>query len=579
MHSIANVFRMAVCGLMAVVLLVGGMSVWISHGQAGALDGVTASSDLMRNHMRADMMHDAIKADVLEMLRAQSLGEDVSEVSTALEEHAEILAAGIKRDMAATEAPEVVAAATSANADVEAYLQAARSVADTLKSGQGDATAMLPAFLAAYSRLEGGMEAVSEKIAAHVEGMNKSAERRARLGEIAIGVGIIFTVLGVILAGIGSTRYLVRPLVSLIAATQRLAEGERTTEVPSLDRRDELGGLARATLAFRDQVIAAEQATTEQADLLVSTIGHGLSRLAVGDLTIRIDAGLQGQFAQLERDFNSAVEALRGAVAKVSESTDRIATGADEIRQASDDLSHRTEEQAARLEQAVTQLAEVTSVVAQTAAAAADADSTVTLIRRDSKQSGDVVARAVEAMDAIARQSSEITQIIGLIDGIAFQTNLLALNAGVEAARAGEAGKGFAVVAAEVRALAQRTTDAASEVKSRVSAAGEQVQAGVSLVSETGDMLHLIVGHVGQISDMIGTIAATSGDQASRLRQINDAVADMDRVTQQNAAMVEQSTAATSVLAEAATELSREVGQFTITKANGRARERQRLAA
>ncbi|WP_294194334.1 methyl-accepting chemotaxis protein, partial [uncultured Sphingomonas sp.] len=239
-----------------------------------------------------------------------------------------------------------------------------------------------------------------------------------------------------------------------------------------------------------------------------------------------------------------------------------INSGAADIRQASDDLSQRTEQQAASLEETAAAMDEITSTVRETAAGARRANDAVVDARSEAESSGEVVRRAVDAMGGIERASNEISEIISVIDGIAFQTNLLALNAGVEAARAGDAGKGFAVVASEVRALAQRSADAAKDVKTKILASSEQVEAGVALVSETGKALQRIITRIGEISTLVSTIAASAEHQATGLQQVNTAVSEMDGVTQQNAAMVEEATAAARSLAEEADRLTAEVSRF-----------------
>lgn len=245
-------------------------------------------------------------------------------------------------------------------------------------------------------------------------------------------------------------------------------------------------------------------------------------------------------------------------------------TGANEVRSASDDLSQRTEQQAAGTEETAAAMDEITTGVRATAGGANRANAIVAAARKDTEQSGEVVRRAVDAMGAIERSSSEISEIIGVIDGIAFQTNLLALNAGVEAARAGDAGKGFAVVASEVRALAQRSADAAKDVKDRIQASTTQVGMGVDLVSETGRSLETICLRIVEISTLVSDIAASAEQQATGLQQVNTAVAHMDGTTQQNAAMVEQATAAARHLAAEAEVLAQEVAQFRLEHDAGR---------
>ena len=228
-------------------------------------------------------------------------------------------------------------------------------------------------------------------------------------------------------------------------------------------------------------------------------------------------------------------------------------------------MSRRTEHNAATLEETAAALDEITATVKRTAEGAKQADQVVRNARADAEQSGVIVSNAVEAMSKIERSAKEISQIIGVIDEIAFQTNLLALNAGVEAARAGDAGRGFAVVASEVRALAQRSADAAKEIKTLIGASTQQVGQGVSLVGQTGEALQRIVGGVGEITTLVTEIAASSQEQSAGLSQVNIAVNQMDQVTQQNAAMVEESTAAAHSLRREANQLAQLVARFRVS--------------
>jgi methyl-accepting chemotaxis protein len=228
------------------------------------------------------------------------------------------------------------------------------------------------------------------------------------------------------------------------------------------------------------------------------------------------------------------------------------------------DLAERTEREAAALQQSSSALDEVTRSIRDGAGAATGASSAMADTRTEAERGDAIVRQAIDAMHGIERASNEIAEIISLIDGIAFQTNLLALNAGVEAARAGEAGKGFAVVANEVRALAQRSADAASDVKTRILSAIHHVKSGVELVDETGQALQRIIERVGSVSVIMATIARASDHQAESLGQVNIAINEMDGVTQQNAAMVEESTAAANLLARESEQLAGAVATFTV---------------
>jgi len=283
--------------------------------------------------------------------------------------------------------------------------------------------------------------------------------------------------------------------------------------------------------------------------IIVSSVGRGLSALATGDLTARIDADLSGPFAHLKSDFNAAMDQLQNTMKSVLDSTSGITTGAGEIASATDDLSRRTEQQAATLEQTAAAMEEITASVKSTSTNIRAANASATAAKAAAEDGGKVVGTAVGAMDAIAQSSKKITDIIGVIDEIAFQTNLLALNAGVEAARAGDAGRGFAVVASEVRALAGRSSDAAKQIKVLISASGEQVEAGVKYVGDTGEALNRIVQQILQINALVSQVSQAAEQQSHGISEVNTAVSQMDQVTQQNAAMVEESTAAARSLA------------------------------
>jgi methyl-accepting chemotaxis protein len=300
----------------------------------------------------------------------------------------------------------------------------------------------------------------------------------------------------------------------------------------------------------------------KQINVVVESLGAALSELAAGDLETGLYIDVAPEFAKLKADFNSAASTLKSTISLVKKGAGSIKLGTEEISQASDDLSRRTENQAASLEQTAAAVKEITDTVNKTARGATHARETVSVAKADAEKSGEVVRRAIEAMNGIESSSKQISQIIGVIDEIAFQTNLLALNAGVEAARAGDAGRGFAVVASEVRALAQRSAEAAKEIKGLISASTGQVAQGVQLVGETGLALTRIVTQVAEINTIVTEIAASANEQAHGLEQVNTAVNEMDQVTQQNAAMVEEATAATQTLAQQTEELASLVSRF-----------------
>ena len=310
------------------------------------------------------------------------------------------------------------------------------------------------------------------------------------------------------------------------------------------------------------------QAQTES-DEAVAGLTAALSALAQGDVTVRLSKPFATRYEALRSDFNSAIERVENALAAVAAGASSIRAGAGEIAVAADQLAQRTEQQAASLEEAVAALAGVSDAMRVAAEGAERARGMVGSTNGDAKNSAAIVADAVEAMAHISQSSAKVNQIISVIDEIAFQTNLLALNAGVEAARAGEAGKGFAVVASEVRALALRSAEAAKEIKGLIATSGSQVESGVKLVGATGDSLDKIVAEMLRINKIVAEIAKGAKEQAIRVSEVNAAVGRIDRITQENAAMVEESSAATRALNQEAERLADCVARFEIGAGDG----------
>lgn len=323
-------------------------------------------------------------------------------------------------------------------------------------------------------------------------------------------------------------------------------------------------GLADEARALAD---AEKEKSAAEDHSAMKILGEGLIALADCDLTYRIHDDVPAKNEILKQDFNKAADMLQKAMQTISSNTHAIQLGTKEISAGADDLSRRTEQQAASLEETSAALEEITVTVRRTAEGANQAREVVAAAKVDAEQSGKVVRQAVDAMSNIEKSSRQITQIIGVIDEIAFQTNLLALNAGVEAARAGDAGRGFAVVASEVRALAQRSAAAAKEIKALISTSTQQVGQGVVLVAQTGQALERIVRQVTEINGIVAEIAASANEQTTGLEQVNVAVNQMDQMTQQNAAMVEESTAASHQQAAETEELAHLISRFKVEKA------------
>ncbi|CAN7163314.1 methyl-accepting chemotaxis protein [Rhizobium leguminosarum] len=422
------------------------------------------------------------------------------------------------------------------------------------------------------------------------DALSASVNERIVFCFVLIGIAVLAAVgFSVVVAQKG----IAGPMTQLRQRMTRLAEGDTTSDVSGLDRGDEVGQMAKAVSVFRDNAIergriearaeadrnvsdserrereAQKIREASELDRAVTALGDGLRRLAAGDLASHIAEPFVAHLDALREDFNNSVERLNETLHTVGANARAIGAGANEIRSSADQLSQRTEQQSASVEETAAALEEITTTVRDAAKRAEEASQLVARTRLGAEKSGEVVRKAVSAMQQIEKSSGEISNIIGVIDDIAFQTNLLALNAGVEAARAGDAGKGFAVVAQEVRELAQRSAKAAKEIKALISTSGTHVQTGVSLVGETGKALDAIVQEVQEINQHVHAIAEASREQSIGLQEINTAVNTMDQGTQQNAAMVEESTAASHNLATEAAALNNLLGQFRLTGTGG----------
>ncbi|TPP10600.1 methyl-accepting chemotaxis protein [Rhizobium glycinendophyticum] len=368
-------------------------------------------------------------------------------------------------------------------------------------------------------------------------------------------------------------------LIALTFAVVRAFEAsDKAVETANVARQEasamaDLARQADATAADERLHHEAEKAKEAEAvQFAVSELGAVLSRLADGDLSCRIAKPFPGKLDELRSSFNTSVENLEAVVGQVGEVAKVIRLGTSQIADANQDLSSRSERQAASIEETASALSGVATTVRQTAQVADSVGRMVDQARNGAERSGSIVTDAVSAMSRIENSSREISQIIGVIDEIAFQTNLLALNAGVEAARAGEAGKGFAVVAQEVRELAQRSANAAKEIKTLINASGEQVRHGVSLVDQAGEALSTIAQEVNSISEQVAKIVATTREQSAGLSEIDAAIGHIDRNTQQNAAMVEESTAAIQQLVHETGTLESLMARFSLQRGGPTAR-------
>lgn len=397
----------------------------------------------------------------------------------------------------------------------------------------------------------------------------------AMIRDASVWISLLALVAG--LAGLAALMLAVsvmvtRPLNRLASRMNDVSERRFEGEIADTQRKDEIGVLASGLLVLRealaeeerDRVRREEQDARKQA--LFDDLSRCIGTVAEGDLSPRLPedlaTDLEARYQEVLRDFNHLIDSFKQVISSVTTSAETVRSNAVEISQVASEQSRRSEAQAATLEESSAALDDLTGNVRKTAKAAQDADTVIVQNRKQAESSGEVVKRTVEAMQRIETSSSQINEIIGVIDDIAFQTNLLALNAGVEAARAGEAGRGFSVVASEVRALAQRSSQSASEIKELISKSGQQVMEGSVLVVETGSALERIITQVQQVSDLVTAIATSAQEQSSSLEEISSGVGQLDKVTQQNVAVIQETTASSETLRQESEKLVRVLSGF-----------------
>ncbi|WP_426125096.1 methyl-accepting chemotaxis protein [Pararhizobium sp. PWRC1-1] len=553
-----------------------------SKGREGEMRAAVHSIEKLLN----DIQDSELKASMLTMRRHEKdfiMRRDAKYVASH-EAEAKTFAAFAPERFGSEEAYEAIMKALQVyQATFKAYAATAAIESET-RQHVAKAFADVEPILAALTQ-----DLASLRQSAEVENAQLIA-RAENLAIAAVITAILLLALTVYLVGRGISK----PIVATTRAMTGLAGGDTTSTIPFTGRKDEIGEMAGAVEIFRQAAIAnhrleeeaqeararseadrirltqeAEAAAQERLQQATSGLATGLRRLAAGDLSFQLDDAFAPDFEALRHDLNAAVKQLGNTLTAVTQSAGSIDDGTREISQSSDDLSRRTEQQAASLEETAAALDEITVNVSNSSKRADEARSVAVQANASAAQSGAVVANAVEAMRRIEESSSQISSIIGVIDEIAFQTNLLALNAGVEAARAGDAGKGFAVVAQEVRELAQRSAKAAKEIKELIRNSSVEVEGGVKLVRETGDALKTIETYVVTINQHMDAIATSAREQSVGLAEVNTAVNQMDQVTQQNAAMVEETNAASATLANEASRLRELIAQFQLDSGRG----------
>ncbi|WP_430439943.1 methyl-accepting chemotaxis protein [Shinella sp.] len=520
-------------------------------------------------------------------------------------------------------------------ASLAPYFEDIRAMVAVAGSPQGQDRAVM---LAALDKALEGQKAVTVALKLYTthsaETLSQSRAdaiaRSTTTQVVLLATAFICIVAGMLLSTLLARTGIVRPIKLLTGVMSNLAAGKLDDAIPCTERKDEIGAMARTLDVFRaneahmremevqeaalqtqsmdlqsniSTIVAAAAAgdftrritkAYEDEDLrrfaagvneLVENVDRGVSEvrrviasLSHADLTQEMAGHFQGDFAELQANVNGAMLTLRSTMTGILSTAGTITGNSRELSAAADQLAHRTEQQAASLEETAAALEEITTTVKTSTTRALEASEIVRETKHSAEKSGGIVQDAIDAMGRIEQSSQKINQIISVIDEIAFQTNLLALNAGVEAARAGEAGRGFAVVAQEVRELAQRSANAAKEIKTLINASAGEVKGGVALVLSTGDVLSEIKDLVNRVNDHVVSITRAAQEQSAALGEINTAVNQMDQMTQQNAAMVEETTAASQVLANEAAQLQAALSQFHIGEGRGSATYQRRAA-
>lgn len=617
--------KFAILGMatLTMLLLVAGLGLWQIIRMGQAMDQIVNTASALSNHQTGDMMHDGLRADVLQALLISKGLVNVSKEDALAEvkEHSEIFRNALEANQALPLDAETKNQLEDVGKPLESYIDEAQNIATTAFDKPDQALNDLAKFQTAFENLEALQEQVSEKIDASVKQARDDAEAARKIAVWALIILAPVSMALFVIVATAIVRSIMRPLVACTQALKAIQNGDFSVEVVH-PANDEIGALALATAAYRDSakesvalreeqdrlkaqaeadrieaenrldsevgsVIAA--AAQGRMDVRISTEGKSgfllklannvnnlisttrealidvqlvLAALADGDLTKRVENQYQGVFDNIKQDLNKTAEKLTEVVDEIMGGTGLIANVSSEISTGSSDLAMRTQSQASNLEETSAATEELSSTVRNNADNAKKASVLAETARAAAEQGGAVVRDTVTAIQGIASSSRKISDIVGVMDDIAFQTNLLALNAAVEAARAGEAGKGFAVVAQEVRSLAQRSAQASKEIKELIERSNSQVNEGVRLADSAGGALGNIVSSVVNVADLVSDIANASAEQAIGIDELTRAIAKLDEITQQNAALVEETASASKTMEEQADDLAAMVEFF-----------------
>ncbi|WP_324132476.1 methyl-accepting chemotaxis protein [Bosea sp. (in: a-proteobacteria)] len=622
MVSLKTRFALLCLFLAFITSAVAGIGIHSSSRMGSAIDDLANSATAIRNHTIGDMLHDGLRADVYAALIRSDAGQDGAETIAETRAHAQEFSERIAATKAIVSSPQTLARLQALDEPLKSYITQAVTLVELAFRDRQAALAGMALFDERFEALETSMKEAGDALEAEALAAQTGAGSARQLAAGVAIAGLIIALLTAMGLYAAVLRSIIRPIAEIVATMRQRGSDAMAAVIPHRDRRDEIGEMARTIGSYQDVLAgrAAEErqrrdedlrASQRQAEAFAETAQqirravdaavHGdfsqrvdpgaqqgemtalvtginqinvaidgatttfadiLEAIADGDLTRSVGADYSGKLGSVSASINGMVEKLAMTVSVIKQTAREVAAAAEEIKAGAENLSTRTEEQASSLEETAATTEQLAASVKASANASRQAVDLAENATRVARNGGAIVTDAIGAMNRIEQASGKITDITSVIDGIAFQTNLLALNAAVEAARAGDAGKGFAVVASEVRALAQQSADAAKSISGLINDTTQEVAAGVKLVRSAGEVLGEIVEATQKVAGTVTEVAAASGEQSNGIDEMSQTVVRMDEMTQQNAALAEESAASAVLLGRKIAELDSLVAAF-----------------
>jgi methyl-accepting chemotaxis protein len=559
----------AFCGFAILMAAICGVSTYYLQSSVGGdVRRIESLANVSRNHSLAEIGHEGLRSVVYAALSSERAQIAHEEILRGLNEYSELLRGKLEANLTEGSTPEVTAQTKAVLGDAMVYISLAEQIEKGLQDGAEAGLALFPQFDKLFKKVDEELRALGDTIEAEAHHASASANDFSNQALRITTALAMLGISGVIALTVFMLLNVLGPFQTLVDNVRRLRDGETKLDPSGLDRSDEIGDMSRALAAFREALIAKDRheqeainarLATEQErhkkeeqdkyyidahNVFMASFSGALDRLSAGQLGYRINETYISEYENIRHAFNRTADKLEAAMTAVAVNSTQINAETTRISAAAQHLSKHTEEQASALEETSASMEEMAATVRQNATNALEASKSASSTRDLASEGSKLAADAISAMDKIEQSSQRITEIVGLIEEIAFQTNILALNAAVEAARAGEAGKGFAVVANEVRALSQRSASALKDVKGLIAESNSSVQIGSELVKHAAGSLNDIAGSVNRVASLISEIASASQEQAAGIEQVGRAISNMDGMTQQNATLVEDTNVA-----------------------------------